>query len=138
MATTKKAPKKNTKKDSAAKPTAFREWYGDNSEKLSETRQKKYREDPAVREAAKDRSRAWRENRSAGAKIARKSFAMIDGDAVRVFTIGEIADKVGRSPSNLRLLISKGELPGPMLPGVQRRYTATEVANIKSLLKKRN
>lgn len=133
---TKKTTKKTAKK-AAPKASTFKDWYSRNAENLSGARHKRYRENPEVREAAKDRAREWRENRSAGAKIERKSFAVINGKQVRVFTVGEIADEVGRSPSNLRLLISKGDLPSPTLPGVHRRYTTGEVSNIKSLLNKR-
>lgn len=123
----------------AAKPegATFKNWYDENAEKLATKRRTKYQTDPATREAAKERSRAYRAERAKGGTITRQTYRIVKGKRTRVYTVGEIAQAVGRSTSNLRLLISKGEVPSPTLEGAHRHYTLAEFNAIKKLLSKR-
>lgn len=115
----------------------YQRWYGNKGDDRNSRRRETYASDADVRSANQQRSRAWRANRAAGAKVEREVYRYVGDKRVRVWSLGQISDMTGYAVSTLRLLVSQDELPEPSLPGKHRYYTGAEVKIIKAKLKKR-
>lgn len=111
-------------------------WYGDNRDKVSANRRKRRAEDPKAARDAAERAREWRANRAAGARVEREIYKELDGKRVRVYSTGQVADRLGITASALKKWDANDLLPQVLFEGSHRYYTLAQVREIEKTAKK--
>ena len=114
----------------------YNRWYDRNGATRNERRREAYVRDPAARKANIERARKWRKDRAKGVAISREIYKFLDGIRVRVYSTGQVADKVGVSPQTLRVWDQKDLLPKPLFPGTHRYYTRAQVKEITTITRR--
>lgn len=114
-----------------ARKQSFNAWYEKNKEAYNESRRKKYKEDPAIREKYLTRQKSYRSKNPYASKV---SVREVDGADVEVFRIGMVAKYVGRSVDVIRQWEKLGIIPTPSVVGeAHRQYTKNQIALLKEL-----
>jgi hypothetical protein len=90
---------------------AFRDWYEKNKEHLNRRRRQRYHKDPNYREKAITRSREDYAAKTINQeKVDRRVFSV---DAVKLISIGKLADAIGRKVLTVRRYHMMGVIPQP-------------------------
>lgn len=109
-----------------------RRWYEDNKEALAEKRKKRYAESAALRHAARERAKRYREQK----KLERSRQPMmveISGEEVRCFPIEKAAQKIGIDPKRIAYFQKRGYIPEALKTRPSRAYTQHQIDMIKKL-----
>lgn len=105
----------------------FRRYYDENREEYNLTRRTRYANDPEAREKAKQRSREYRQS---NAPIERQLTREYNGRNVQVFSTGQIAQEMGRTPQMLRNWDKADLIPDSVFPDKHRLYTKRQKSMI--------
>lgn len=101
-----------------------RKWYGENRDDYNALRRDKYAASKNSREKARLRAAAYRAD---SPTIERKLYRELDGKRVRVFSTGEVAARIKRTPQMLRNWHAKGLIPASSFSDKHRLYTKRQV-----------
>lgn len=107
-----------------------RKWYGENREGYNALRRARYEEDPEARVKAQDRAAQYRKD---SPTIERKLFRDLNGRRTRVFSTGEVASLMKRTPQMLRNWQKEGLIPQSSFPDKHRLYTKKQVTMLVRL-----
>lgn len=108
----------------------FRRYYNENRDEYNAKRREKYHTDKEAREKARQRSREYR---AAGKPVERQLTRELSGRNVKVFSTGQIAQEMGRTPQMLRNWEKEGMVPESVFPDKHRLYTAKQKRMIMGL-----
>lgn len=100
-----------------------RKWYKQNREEYNAKRRAKYAEDKELREKARQRAARYREESPV---IERKLYRDLNGSRVQVFSTGQVAQAMNRTPQMLRNWEKEGLIPESVFPDKHRLYTAKQ------------
>lgn len=106
---------------------SVRRWYSSHSEEYNTKRRDRYSKDQSIREKAQLRAKTYRESKRSGRKIEREVYRTLNGTTEQVYTSGQVAEIIGRTPQMLRNWQSNGWIPQPTIPGKHRLYTENQV-----------
>ena len=106
---------------------SVRRWYRSHSEEYNTKRRDRYSKDPSIREKAQLRAKLYRDSKRNGRAIERELYRTVNGSNVQVYTSGQVAEIIGRTPQMLRNWQSNGWIPQPSIPGKHRLYTDNQV-----------
>lgn len=109
---------------------SVRRWYSSHSEEYNTKRRDRYSKDPSIREKAQLRAKLYRDSKRNGRAIERELHRTLNGSSVRVYTSGQVAEIIGRTPQMLRNWENKSWIPHPTIPGKHRLYTEHQVSLI--------
>lgn len=101
-----------------------RDWYHANKEEYNEKRRQRYAEDKEIRERARQRAADYRKR---SPKVTRQLTRILNGKTVNVYSTGQVADRIGRTPQMLRNWEANGLIPESIFEGKQRLYTKQQV-----------
>lgn len=107
-----------------------RKWYGDNKEAYNALRRERYAANKEVRNRARARAAAYR---AESPPIERVLYRDLNGKRVRVFSTGEVAAKMQRTPQMLRNWQKEGLIPVSSFPDNHRLYTKKQVTLLTRL-----
>lgn len=107
-----------------------RRWYKQNKDEYNAKRRERYQADKEQREKARERAARYRaENPS----IERQLYREYNGKRVPVFSTGQVAQKLGRTPQMIRNWEKEGMIPESVFPDKHRLYTQKQVDLILAL-----
>jgi len=108
-----------------------RKWYGENREDYNALRRKRYAENKDSREKARARAAAYRagDHDISDRQLTRE----LNGKVVDVFSTGQVADAMGRTPQMLRNWENADMIPPSSFPDKHRLYTKAQMRMIVSL-----
>lgn len=101
----------------------FRRYYKQNRDEYNAKRRERYAQDKEMREKAKERAREYR---AASSPVERKLTRELNGRRVQVFSTGQIAQEMNRTPQMLRNWEKEGMVPESIFPDKHRLYTAKQ------------
>jgi hypothetical protein len=101
-----------------------RKWYGENRTTYNQLRRARYAENKEARAKARERAANYRNKKTA---ITREIFRDLDGQKVRVFSTGEVAAKMNRTPQMIRNWQKQGLIPETSFPDTHRFYTSAQM-----------
>lgn len=107
-----------------------RKWYVENREGYNELRRKRYAESKESRDKARARAARYR---SEDHTIERVLTREVNGKVVEVFSTGQVAEILGRTPQMLRNWESANLIPPSTLGDKHRLYTKAQVRMLISL-----
>lgn len=107
-----------------------RRWYRENKEEYNEKRRERYAANKEAREKARQRAQAYRD---ANPTIERQLYREYNGKRVPVFSTGQVAQEMERSPQMLRNWEKEGMIPASVFPDRHRLYTAKQKKGIIAL-----
>ena len=107
-----------------------RKWYGENREDYNALRRQRYKENKASRDKARERAARYR---SEAHKIERTLTRELNGKQVEVFSTGQVAEAMGRTPQMLRNWENANMIPPSSFPDKHRLYTKAQMRMIVSL-----
>ena len=111
-----------------------RKWYGENREDYNALRRKRYAENKESREKARERAAQYRaEINVCGRVIERVLTREVNGKTVEVFSTGQVAEILGRTPQMLRNWESANLIPASIFGDKHRLYTKAQVRMLVSL-----
>lgn len=110
-----------------------RKWYYAHRDEYNAERRRKYAKNPDIRAKARSYSRAWQARMREGSGIERKMFRTINGNVVRVYTSGEVAQKIGSSSQMLRNWERRGWIPASTFADSIRLYLPHQVKLLSQL-----
>jgi hypothetical protein len=111
-----------------------REYWEREGARIAEQRRLRYQSDAAYREAAKDRSRAYRERKKAEQLASAEGLTvMVKGVAVPAMTSDQFCAKVGIERTRLKYLHKVNYLPPPLVTKPFRLYTQGQVPLVQDL-----
>ena len=111
-----------------------RKWYGDNRDDYNALRRERYAANKDARVKARERAGNYRAQRQVGGReIERVLTRELNGKVVRVYSTGEVADAMGRTPQMLRNWEQAGMIPPSSFPDTHRLYTRTQLRMIVAL-----
>lgn len=113
--------------------STFRRWYENHREEFNEKRRQAYAKTPVRKAVSRERAEKYRAARRQGLSIERSLTRLVDGQPVRVFTTGELADLLGCSAQMIRNWEAKGWIPTTLFPDSHRLYMKHQVMLITSL-----
>lgn len=100
-----------------------RSWYTENKEEYNAKRRERYKANKEQREKARQRAARYRaENPS----IERKLYRELNGKRVEVFSTGQVAEAMGRTPQMLRNWEANDLIPESVFPDKHRLYTGKQ------------
>ena len=105
----------------------YPEWYRKNHAQINAQRRDKYANDPEYRRRALERALKSRALGRKRPNMGRTSLRTINGNAVKVHTIGYMAHCLGRGIDTLKYWRETGWLPPSRFPGKQQVYTDYQV-----------
>lgn len=105
---------------------ASQKWYNSNRNSFNAERKRKYAEDSLRRLSAIEKQKEYRLHNPRPTGLPKK-FAIVCGQTVDAYRIGEVARRVGRDEQVIRIWERKGYIPAPSLPGPQRYYTLQQI-----------
>lgn len=105
---------------------AYKKWWKANRAVLNARRAARYHGDAEYRKSAIERQSRYRKASTARPSDGVKT-RVVNGVRLRVFSISQTSDLVGRSVQTLRLWQSKGWIPEHTMGGVQRFYSDAQV-----------
>jgi len=109
-----------------------RKWYGENRDDYNALRRKRYAENKESRDKARQRAARYRsEDHTIGRILTRE----INGKTVEVFSTGQVAEILGRTPQMLRNWETAGMIPPSTFDDKHRLYTKAQVRMLVSLEK---
>ena len=113
-----------------------RRWYGDNRDDYNALRRERYASSPDQREKARLRAAKYRQDQREGLSLvsARNLTRELNGRQVKVFSTGEVAVALCRTPQMLRNWEREGLIPMSIFSDSHRLYTKKQVGLIASLL----
>lgn len=107
-----------------------RRWYKQNKDEYNAKRRERYQADQEQREKARERAARYRaENPSIERQLQRE----YNGNRVPVFSTGQVAQKLGRTPQMIRNWEKEGMIPESVFPDQHRLYTQKQVDLILAL-----
>lgn len=110
------------------------DWWAQKKGLILEKRRSRYRDDPAYREAAKELSRRYRDNKRAERQAILDNPAMsLNGTVVPAHTDEQTCVQLGIKLSRLRYLHKVRYLPAPLVTKPARLYTGAQIALIADL-----
>lgn len=107
-----------------------RKWYGENREDYNKLRRERYAANEDQREKARDRAARYREEK---AQITRQLFRDFNGNRVEVFSTGQVAARLDRTPQMLRNWERADMIPPSSFPDKHRLYTQKQADMIWGL-----
>lgn len=111
-----------------------RKWYGENREDYNALRRARYANNKEARERARERAAEYRAQRQVcGREIERVLTRELGGKVIRVYSTGEVADAMGRTPQMLRNWENADMIPPSSFPDKHRLYTKAQMRMIVSL-----
>ena len=111
----------------------WKDWYDKRRDDFNESRRQQYAEDKDKRAKAREQAREYRARRKSGHVVERELTRTLNGETVRVFSSGEIADDLECSRQMLVNWEKRGWLPPPIFPDTHRLYTEHQVGLIHYL-----
>jgi hypothetical protein len=105
-------------------------WYDNNREAYNELRRQRYAKNKDVRDKACQRAARYRKESPI---IERKLYRVVKGKKVEVFSTGQVAEMIGRTPQVLRNWERAALIPPSIFPDKHRLYTKPQVAMLVSL-----
>jgi hypothetical protein len=107
-----------------------RKWYGENREDYNALRRERYAASKVQREKARHRAARYRsEDNTIGRILTR----VINGKTVEVFSTGQVAEILGRTPQMLRNWENADMIPPSTFEDKHRLYTKAQVRMLVSL-----
>lgn len=107
-----------------------RRWYDENREEYNAVRRGRYAKDEESREKARQRAANYR---SESHTIERVLNRTLNGKVVRVYSTGEVAEAMGRTPQMLRNWENADMIPASSFPDTHRLYTRAQMRMIVAL-----
>lgn len=107
-----------------------RKWYGENRDDYNALRRQRYAEDKEARKKARERAARYR---NAKPPIERTLTRELNGKVVEVFSTGQVAEAMGRTPQMLRNWENADMIPPSSFPDKHRLYTKRQVRMLVSL-----
>jgi hypothetical protein len=107
-----------------------RKWYAENSEDYNALRRQRYAANKEARDKARERARRYR---GEDHTIERHLTRDLNGKTVRVYSTGEVAEAMGRTPQMLRNWEAAGLIPESVFPDKHRLYTRKQMSMIVAL-----
>ena len=107
-----------------------RKWYGENREDYNALRRERYAANKESREKARLRAARYR---SEDHDIERALTRVLNGKTVDVFSTGQVAEAMGRTPQMLRNWENADMIPPSSFPDKHRLYTKAQMRMIVSL-----
>lgn len=114
---------------------AWNNWYRKNRSKLNVSRRLKYKQDPEYRKKIVERQANYRKTLSPKPNDGLK-YRVINGQHVRVLSISEASEYIGRSAQSIRIWEAKQWLPQHTTGGVHRYYTEGQVQLMQQIAAK--
>ena len=109
---------------------SFRNYYHANKDDYNARRRAKYAKDKEARKKARERAAKYRKEKPT---IERELRRELNGRMVRVFSTGEVAQEMGRTPQMLRNWEKEGMVPESVFPDQHRLYTKKQKSMIIKL-----
>ena len=109
-----------------------RKWYGENREDYNALRRQRYAANREARQKARERAARYRSEEHT---IERTLTRELNGKTVEVFSTGQVADAMGRTPQMLRNWENANLIPTSSFPDKHRLYTKQQMRMIISLEK---
>ena len=124
-----------TKIQIAARSRAgVRRWYGENRESYNELRRQRYATNKETRDKARVRASQRRQDERDGVVvIERKLTREVNGKMVKVYSTGQIAESMDRTPQMLRNWERGGLIPASIFSDTHRLYTKAQASMITNL-----
>jgi hypothetical protein len=107
-----------------------RKWYGENREDYNALRRERYAADEGQRVKARERAARYRKD---NVEITRKLFRELKGKSVEVFSTGQVAEYLDRTPQMIRNWERASMIPPSSFPDAHRLYTQKQMDMIRSL-----
>jgi hypothetical protein len=107
-----------------------RKWYHENREDYNALRRQRYRDNKEAREKARARAARYRSEEHT---IERTLTRELNGKTVEVFSTGQVAEAMGRTPQMLRNWENSNLIPPSSFPDKHRLYTKAQMRMIVSL-----
>jgi hypothetical protein len=107
-----------------------RSWYTENKEEYNAKRRERYKANKEQREKARERAARYRAENPC---IERQLTRELKGKTVQVFSTGQVAQQLGRTPQMIRNWENEGLIPRSVFPDRHRLYTARQVKLIARL-----
>ncbi len=107
-----------------------RKWYGENREDYNALRRQRYKNNKEARDKARNRAARYR---SEDHTIERTLTRELNGKTVEVFSTGQVAEAMGRTPQMLRNWENANLIPPSSFPDKHRLYTKAQMRMIVSL-----
>lgn len=107
-----------------------RRWYHANKDEYNAKRRERYAANKEAREKARERAARYREENPT---IERQLYREYKGKRVPVFSTGQVAQEMGRTPQMLRNWEKEGMIPDSVFPDRHRLYTAKQKGGIMNL-----
>jgi len=104
--------------------------YDKNREAHNALRRENYRKNKEAREKARERAARYR---SEDHEIERQLTRVVNGVSVEVFSTGQVAEIMGRTPQMLRNWESAGMIPASTFGDKHRLYTKAQVRMLVAL-----
>ena len=108
-----------------------RKWYAENSEDYNALRRQRYAANKEARDKARERARRYRQGDHDISD--RELTRVLDGKTVRVYSTGEVAEAMNRTPQMLRNWENAGMIPASVFPDKHRLYTRSQMKMIVAL-----
>ena len=102
---------------------SFRRYYDENRDDYNARRRDKYAQDKETREKARERAREYRASKPV---VERQLTRVLNGRNVKVYSTGQIAQEMDRTPQMLRNWDKLGLIPESVFPDKHRLYTAKQ------------
>lgn len=112
--------------------SSFSKWYAKNSKELNERRKKKYKADAELRERSKVRGREYRA-RLPKVAVQTVATAIVNGQEVAVYRIGEVARRIKRYEKTIRNWEKNKVIPKPTIKSAHRFYTEHQIGLLGKL-----
>jgi hypothetical protein len=107
-----------------------RSWYTENKEEYNAKRRERYKANKEQREKARERAARYRAEQP---DIERELFRTYKGKKMRVFSTGQVAAEMNRTPQMLRNWEKEGLIPEAIFPDHHRLYTVKQKSMILQL-----
>lgn len=107
-----------------------RNWYTENKEEYNAKRRERYKANKEQREKARERAARYRAEQP---DIERELFRTYKGKKMRVFSTGQVAAEMNRTPQMLRNWEKEGLIPEAIFPDHHRLYTVKQKSMILQL-----
>ncbi len=116
----------------------YKEWYKKNRVARNTKRRKRYAKDLVFRGQEKERIQAYRDLVGYTREYVPPTRTLIYNGTkhtVKVYRIGEVADRIERTPQTVRLWERYKFIPKSIFPGTQRVYTENQIQLMGKLAK---
>ena len=107
-----------------------RKWYDENREDYNALRRQRYKDNKEARDKARARAARYRSEKHT---IERELTRELNGRTVRVYSTGEVAEAMGRTPQMLRNWENAELIPPSSFPDKHRLYTRSQMRMIVAL-----